>query len=63
MSKTQLSKMIQLGGLLGRLLDPLLRIGLSLRKSVIKPLSMSVLLPLGLTAASSVADSGIHRKT
>ena len=32
LSKTQLSKMIQLGGLLGRLLGPLLKTGLPLMK-------------------------------
>ena len=62
LSKTQLSKMIQLGGFLGRLLGPLLRTGLPLMKSVIKPLDRSVLLPLGLTAAASAADSRIHKK-
>ena len=38
LSKTQLSKMVQLGGFLGRLL-----------KNVIMPLAKSVLIPLGLT--------------
>ena len=42
LSKTQLSKMIQSGGFLGRLLGPLLKIGLPLMKSVIKPLAKSV---------------------
>ena len=62
LSKTQLSKMIQSGGFLGRLLGPLLKTGLSLMKSVIKPLAKSVLIPLGLTAAASAADRGIHKK-
>ena len=62
LSKTQLSKMIQSGGFLGKLLGPLLRTGLSLMKSVIKPLAKSVLVPLGLTAAASAADAGIHKK-
>ena len=31
-------------------------------KSVIKPLARSVLIPLGLTAAASAADAGIHKK-
>ena len=62
LSKTLLSKMIQSGGFLGRLLGPLLRTVLSLMKSVIKPLAKSVLVPLGLTAAASVADAGIHKK-
>ena len=62
LSKTQLSKIIQSGGFLGRLLGPLLKTGLPLRKSVIKPLAKSVLIPLGLTAAASVLDAGIHKK-
>ena len=62
LSKTQLSKMIQSGGFLGRLLGPLLRTGLLLMKSVIKPLANSVLVRLGLTAAASAADAGIHKK-
>ena len=51
LSKTQLSKMIQSGGFLGRLLGPLLKSGLPLIKNVIKPLAKSVLIPLRLTAA------------
>ena len=51
-SKTQLSKMIQSGGFLSRLLGPLLKTGLPLIKNVIKPLAKSVLIPLGLTAAA-----------
>ena len=31
-------------------------------KSVIAPLAKSVLIPLGLTAASWAADAGIHKK-
>ena len=61
LSKTQLSKMIQSGGFLGKLLGPLLKPGLPLMKSVIKPLAKSVLIPLGLTAAAA-ADAGIHKK-
>ena len=62
LSKTQLSKMIQSGGFLGRLLGPLLKTGLPLMKSVIKPLAKSVLIPLGLTAAASAADAEIYKK-
>ena len=62
LSKTQLSKMIQSGGFLGRLLGPLLKTGLPLIKNVIKPLAKSVLIPLGLTAAASAADAGIYKK-
>ena len=31
-------------------------------KNVIKPLAKSVLIPLGLNAAASAADAGIHKK-
>ena len=62
LSKTQLSKMIQSGAFFGRLLGPLLKTGLPLMKSVIKPLAKSVLIPLGLMAATSAADAGIHKK-
>ena len=48
LSKPQISKIIQSGGFLGKLLGPLLKTGLPLLKSVIKPLGL-----LGLTAATS----------
>ena len=54
--------MIQSGGFLGKRLGPLLKTGLPLMKSVIKPLAKSVLIPLGLTAAASAAEAGIHKK-
>ena len=63
LSKTQLSKMIQSGGFRSRLLGPLLKTGLPLMKNAIKPLAKSVLIPLGLTAATSTADAGIHKKS
>ena len=62
LSKTHLSKMIQSGRFLGRLLGPLLKTGLPLTKNVIKLLAKSVLIPLGLTAAASAADAAIHKK-
>ena len=62
LSKTQISKMIQSGGFLGRLLGLLLKTGLPLTKNVIKPLAKSVLIPLGLSAAASAADTGIHKR-
>ena len=62
LSKTQLSKMIQSAGFLGRLLGPLLKTGLPVISNVIKPLAKSVLISLGLTAAASAADAGIHKK-
>ena len=54
--------MIQPGGFFGRLLGPLLKTGLPLIKNVIKSLAKNVLIPLGLTAAASAADAGIHKK-
>ena len=62
LSKTQLSKMIQSGGFLSRLLGPLLKAGLLLIKNAIKLLPKSALVPLGLIAAASAADVGIHKK-
>ena len=62
LSKTKLSKMIQSGGFLDRLLGQLLKTRLPLMKSVIKPLAKIVLIPLGLKAAASAADAGIHKK-
>ena len=59
LSKTQLSKMIQSAEFLGRLLGLLLRTGLPLMKSLIKPLAQIVLVSLGLTAA----NAGIHTKS
>ena len=55
LSKAQLTKM-QKGRFL-RFLPPLLKSGLPLLKSVIKPLGM-----LGLTAAASATDAAINKK-
>ena len=60
--KTQLSKIIQSGGFLSRILSLLLNSGLPLTKNVIKPLTKSVLIPLELTAIASTANAGIHKK-
>ena len=57
LSKAQISKIIQSGGFLGKVLGPLLKPGLPLLKSVIKPLDL-----LGLTAASSAIDAGVQKK-
>ena len=62
LSKTQLHKIGQSGGFLGRLLGPLLETGLPLRKNVLKPSARSVLIPLGLTAAASRTDAAIYKK-
>ena len=61
LSKTQLHKIGQSGGFLGRLLGPLLKTGLPLMKNVLKPLAKSILIPLGLTAAAAT-DAAIHKK-
>ena len=58
--KSQLSKMIQSGRFPCRLLGQLIKTGLPLIKNVIKPLAKITLIPLGLTAAASAADPGIH---
>ena len=50
LSKTKISKIVQSREFLGRL------------KNVIKPLDKSVLIPLGLTAAASTVNAGIHKK-
>ena len=57
LSKAQISKIFQSGGFLGKLLGPLLKTGLQLLKSVIKPLGL-----LGLTAASSAIDTVVEKK-
>ena len=54
--------MIQSGGFLGRILGPLLKTGLPLIRNVMKTLAKSVSISLGLTAAASAADAGIHKK-
>ena len=57
LSKAQISKIIQSGGFFGKFLGPLLKTGLQLLKSVIKPLGL-----LGLRAASSAIDVGVQKK-
>ena len=61
LSKAQISKIIQSGEFLGKLLGPLLKTGLPLIKNVIKPLAKSVVISLGLTAAASAADAGTQK--
>ena len=57
MSKAQISKITHSGRFLCKILGPLLKTGLSLLKSVIKPLGL-----LGLTAASSAIDASVPKK-
>ena len=51
--------MIQPRGFLGRVLDPLLKARLPLMKNVLQPLTKSVLILLGSTAAASAADKKV----
>ena len=62
LSKTQLSKMVQLGGFLGRLLGPLLKTSSPLMKNILKPLAKSVLIPWGLTVSVSATAATIQKK-
>ena len=62
MPKNQLHKIGQSGGFLGRFFGPLLKTEFPLMKNVLKALSKSVLIPLGLTAAASATDAVIHKK-
>ena len=58
LSKAQISKIIQSGGILGSLLsklaDPLMQVAI--------PLAKNVFAPLGITAAASEIDAGIQKK-
>ena len=56
LSKTKLSKS---GGLLGKLLELLLKADFLLRKNVLKTLVKSVLIPLGLTA---INNNGVRNR-
>ena len=62
LSKTQLHKIGQSGGFLGRLLGPLLKTGLPLIRNVLKPLAKSVSMQLALTAAASGTNAAIQEK-
>ena len=53
LSKTQLHKIRQSRGFLGRLLGPLLKTGLPLITNVHKPLANNISIPLELTTAAS----------
>ena len=57
--KTKLSKIKELDGYPGRLVRPLMKVGLPLIKNVLLPLTKSALIQLGLIAA---AAEGIHKK-
>ena len=61
LSKTQLHKIKQWEGFVGRLLR-LLKIGFPLMKNVLMPLAKSILVPLSLTSAVLAIDRDIHEK-
>ena len=60
LSKFQLFEIIQSCEIFGRLLEPLIKVGLPLMKHVLAPLAMSLLISSGLTVVS-VTDTGIHK--
>ena len=62
LSKTQLHKIVQSRGFLGRFLGSFIKTGLSLIGNVLKTLAKSVLIPLALTTATSATDAAIHKK-
>ena len=53
--------MLQLGGILGRLLDPLVKVDLPLMKNFLAPLAKSDLISLRLAATASATDVTIHK--
>ena len=61
LSRTQISKVVQSGRSLDRLLGSFVKTGLPLKKNVLKPLPKPVLMPLKSNAAASVADAGIYK--
>ena len=62
LSKTQLQKLGQSGGFLGRLSRPLYKSSLLLMKNVLKPLAKSILIWLELKAAALATDAAIKYK-
>ena len=60
--RTQLYQTGQWGEFLGRLLGSLLKTGLSLIGSVLKPLSKSVLIPLAITVAAPATNAPTHKE-
>ena len=62
LSKTQLHKIGQSGGFLGKPFQPLLKSGLPLIENILKPLVESILIPLGLTVVALATDAVIRKK-
>ena len=61
-SRTQLSKMIQLGRFLVKILAPLIKIDSTLIGHVLKLIAKSVWVPLVLTTVVSATDAAIQKK-
>ena len=62
LSKTQISKIKQSGGFLGKLLKPLMKTGFPFMKNELTPLAKSVIVPLGLTASASATYAAFQKK-
>lgn len=60
MSKTQLFKVIQSRGFLGRILGALMKLVLPLMKNLLLPSRKGLLISIGLTSTSSATDAGIN---
>ena len=62
LSKTQSHNIRQSRGFLGRLLELLLKTGLSLIGNVLEPLAKSLSIPLGSAATAMATDAAIPKK-
>ena len=62
LSKTQISKIKQSGGFLGKLLKPFMKTGFPFMKNELTPLAKSVIVPLGLTASESATNAAFQKK-
>ena len=60
LSKNQISKIILSERFLGRLLEPLMKVGLLLMKNVLGQLAKSMLITIRLTTPLSALDTGVH---
>ena len=60
--KSQLNKIGQPGGFLGRIFGPLLKTGFPLMKNLLKSFAKGVLIPLRLAAAAAATDASIKKK-
>ena len=58
--KSQLSKMVQLGGFLGRLLVPSIKVCLPSKINVVTPLAKCLLVPLRFMVVASATDAKIR---